>query len=151
MIPFARSREAKVLAAGVDLLRASFEARGFTYHSGTNATSSGGPFATGHFRKGSLEISLIVRNKTQLGCPNYSEGNGYAGHDDIVRTLGFAGQEALVHGEQLGFVSRSGGDAFEALGADLSQIVFPELDRSETSFREALARAVKLAQASLGL
>ena len=150
MVPFIASPESKVLSAGVKHLDESLAERGFTYRSGAKAHSSGGPFATGHFRKGDIEIGLIVRNKSQLGCPNYSIGNGYAGHQDVVTALGYSGQEELVEGEFLEFIARNGGDPFEALRSDLNRLILPQLDRGEAAFRESLGRAVRIANAKLG-
>lgn len=103
--------------------------------------SSGGSFAVGFFRRGPLEIGLIVRNRNELGCPNYFAGKGYAGHDDMIWALGADGKEQLVAGEWLSFQARSGGDAFDALRHDLENIILPALDDSEVQFLESLAHA----------
>jgi len=142
--------ESTFLARGVESLRDQFISRGFIYQPGTAASSSGGPFATAHFRKGDLEVGLVVRHNSRLGCPNYSLGNGFAGHNDLVRALGYEGREDLVEGERLEFVSRSGRDAFAALRSDLESLILPVFDRSETEFRSALAVAVRDAHARLG-
>jgi hypothetical protein len=78
-----------------------------------------------------------------LGCPNYSNGSGYAGHDDIVEALGHAGQEHLVPGDSLAFRARDGGDAFDALQSDFERIILPAFDRSEKDFRAAVDSAVR--------
>jgi hypothetical protein len=113
--------------------------------------SSGGPFAVAFFRRGRLEIGLIVRHRMALGCPNYSAGAGYAGHDDLVWALGATGKEQLVAGEWLSFKARDCNDPFDALRHDLESIVLSALDESEVQFLASLQRAVDRARASLGL
>jgi hypothetical protein len=136
--------------AGVEKLRALLTAHGFDYDAGHDGSASGGPFAISYFRRGSLEIALIVRNRTELGCPNYSEGKGFAGHSDMVWALGYEGKAQLVSGEWLSFVAKDGGNPFDALRADLELLVLPALQESESTFRLALRRAVKKFQESLG-
>ncbi len=136
------STERITLERGVEKLRDLLSARGFEYSSGDEAVSSGGAFAVGVFRRGALEIGLIVRHGIELGCPNYSVGRGYAGHSSLVWALGAEGKEQLVAGKVVSFQAREGGDAFEALRHDLESIVLPALDASEALFLEALARAV---------
>lgn len=128
---------------GIAAVRGGFTERGFTYSPGPRATASAGPFATATFRRGDLEIGLIVRNTNQLGCPNYSLGRGYAGHQDVVWALGHSGSEQLVAGEELEFVARNGGDPFAALSTDLETLIFPAFDRSEKDFHRAVAAAVE--------
>jgi len=154
-----RRREAKYLSSGITSLRGLMTAYGFKYSSGTTATSSGGAFANGFFRRGTLEIGLVVRNGDELGCPNYTTGDGYAGHEDLIWALGSAGTEALVPAKPhagvfvgpLSYVNREGGDAFAALGLDLERIILPSLGRSESEFYDSLARAVKKGQSEIGL
>jgi hypothetical protein len=141
--------EGRALEAGVEKLRACLEARGFEYSSGDRGGSSGGPFAVGFFRRTDIEMGLIVRDGTALGCPNYTTGKGYAGHDDLVSALGAQGREELVSGEWLSFRSRAGGDPFEALRHDLEHIILPAIDESEDRFRTSLARACEKALARL--
>ena len=123
---------------------------GFEYVPGYVGVSSGGSFATGSFRGGAFEIGLIVRNRAALGCPNYSVGEGFAGHDDLIAALGAAGTERLISGTWSSFIAREGTDAFEALSADLEQIILPALTRSEATFRLALANAVDEHHGRLG-
>ncbi|MFN8177509.1 MAG: hypothetical protein U0167_06265 [bacterium] len=103
--------------------------------------SSGGAFAAGWFRRGDLEIGLIVRDRCQLGCPNYSEGRGHAGHHDLFWALGRDGEARLVPGAFLSCASRDGGDPFLALETDLIDVILPALESSEPDFRNAIARA----------
>ena len=142
--------ERTYFAAGVEKLRSALVTRGFVSESEAPAVSSAGIVAVGYFRKNDIEIGLIVRSESRLGCPNYTLGHGYAGHADLVWALGHAGQEQLVEGEWLAYVARSGGDPFGALRADLEHIVLPTLDRSEAEFRAAVAAAVQRAQSRLG-
>jgi hypothetical protein len=142
--------EGVFLAAGVNAVRALLESRGFRYEASSSATSSGGPFAAGYFRRPDLEIGLIVRNGARLGCPNYSAGGGYAGHGDLVAALGAAGREHLIEGPHLDFVSRNGEPAFDSFRADLETFILPALDRSAEQFHASLAAAVRTGQARLG-
>jgi hypothetical protein len=145
------SVERTTLDQGVDRLRPLLEGRGFTYSAGDEAASSGGRFAAGSFRRGTLEIGLIVRDRVALGCPNYSTGHGYAGHDDVIQALGADGRQQLVAGEGLAFRARGGGDSFEALRQDLERIILPALDDSEDRFLASLQRACERVRAGLGL
>jgi hypothetical protein len=142
---------------GIEKIRSVLEDRGFQYVPGEKGGSSSGPFAIGFFRRtvgflrrDVLEIGLIVRFGNQLGCPNYSDGRGYAGHEDLVWAIDAAAQARLVAGEFLSCRSKLGGDPFDALKADLVEIVLPALDASEAKFRKALRRAVHKGQTGMG-
>lgn len=102
--------------------------------------SSGGAFATVVFRRTPLELGIIVRGVV-LGCPNYSVGSGYVGHDGLIEALGRAGDEQLIAGVGLSFRARDGGDPVDALCTDLKRIILPVLDASEDDFRAAIAAA----------
>jgi len=143
--------ERATLEAGIERVRAALGARGFEYSRGDQAVSSGGPFAVGFFRRGNLEIGLIVRDSVALGGPNYSVGRGYAGHHHLIWALGAEGTEQLVAGDSVSFKARTGGDAFEAFRHDLESIVLPALDASEARFLVSLGRAVDKARAEIGL
>lgn len=121
-------------------LASLFEARGFVTGGIEEGTSSGGAFATVTCRRGALEIGLIVRGD-ELGCPNYSDGSGFVGHDDMIGALGCAGEQELVSGHGLGYGAWYGGDAFDALRSDLECIILPVLDASEVAFLSAIAAA----------
>ena len=135
------TRERLSLNRGIAKLQPLLAEYGFQYEPGDQAVSSGGAFATGFFRRGKLEISLIVRFGDQLGGPNYSEGAGYAGHTDMFWALGRAGEATLVPSDSLSFKARDGGDAFEALLTDFETIILPALQESPNDFSAALARA----------
>jgi hypothetical protein len=126
---------------GLSAIRPLLEARGFTYSEAEQAVSSGGSFAVANFSRGDMEIGLIVRNGSQLGCPNYAAADGYVGHDDLIWALGHEGKEQLVEGDWHSFRARDGGNVFDALRADLELIILPVLDRSEEAFRTAVAGA----------
>ncbi len=143
--------ERAALDAGAERILAPLSAHGFEYSRGDQGVSSGGPFAVGFFRRGALEIGLIIRSGHELGCPNYSAGRGYAGHADLMYELGAAGREQLVEESWWAFKGRDGGDPFEALRHDLETIVLPALASSATQFLAALARAVERHLASIGL
>jgi len=82
---------------------------GFRYEPGDGGNSSGGSFASAAFRRGDLEIGLIVRGQGELGCPNYSRGKGYAGHEDVFGALGHEGEERLVLSGFISYADRDGG------------------------------------------
>jgi hypothetical protein len=138
------------LNAGLEKLRPLLSSDHFQLNHGNDGISSGGSFAVAFFRRGILEISLIVRNKTELGCPNYSEGNGYAGHNDLISALGHEGREQLVAGGGTSYVAKGGGDPFDALRSDLEQFVLPPFRASENGFNIALAQAVQKFHKKLG-
>ncbi len=150
MTEFGKAERA-TLDAGVEKLRPGLSSRGFEYSMGDQAVSSGGPFAVGFFRRGMLEIGLIVRDRIALGCPNYSSGHGSAGHHHLIWALGAEGKEHLAPGKWLSFEARTGGDPFEALRHDLEAIVLPALDESEAQFLASLGRAIDKARVELGL
>jgi len=134
--------ERAFLDAGVARIAPSLARYGFTYVPGDTASSSGGPFAVGYFRRGDFEIGLIVRNQRGLGCPNYSVGTGFAGHCDLMDTLGAQGSSHLIPGPWPTYVSADGSDVFEALAADLERFLIPVLMRSEEEFRAGLAKTI---------
>jgi hypothetical protein len=89
-------------------------------------------------------------DRDQLGCPNYSEGHGYAGHAGMFRELGKTGNERLIQGGRLSFRARDGGDPFDALLADFDEVILPALRQSPDKFSEALARDHRKFQDELG-
>ena len=143
--------ERAALDAGAERLLAPLSAHGFAYSRGVQGVSSGGPFAVGFFRRGPLEIGLVIRSGHELGCPNYSAGRGYAGHADLMYELGAAGREQLVEDSWWAFKGRDGGDPFDALRHDLESIVLPALASSEPQLLAALGRGVERSLASIGL
>ena len=68
------SSEQQTLRDGVQRVEEVLRPHGFTHTLKEPGVSSGGPFAVAEFRRGPLEIGLIVRNRDQFGCPNYSVG-----------------------------------------------------------------------------
>jgi hypothetical protein len=144
------SAERTYLAVGIEKLETLLKEYGFDYYPGDQAVSSGGRFALGFFRRGNLEIGLIVRHQNELGCPNYSEGGeGYAGHDDLFWALGKEGESMLVPGQDLAYVARDGGDPFDALLSDLEHVILPAIQKSDADFSRARARAHKKFQDQL--
>jgi len=143
--------ERRTLEDGIELIEGLLRSYGFErYPSDDDGVSSGGSFATCEFRRDDLEFGLIVRHQTKLGCPNYSEGKGYAGHQDMIRHLGKAGSERLVAGEFLSFEDRLGGNPFQALKYDLQEILLPTLQQAEAEFRAAIRKAHGERMRSLG-
>jgi len=145
------SVERTVLARGIEKIRGILEARGFHYAPGDQSVSSGGSFAVGFFRRGDLEIGLIVRSGGALGCPNYSEQRDCAGHEELIQEIDPSAEAQLVAGEFVHFRSRVGGDAFDALRVDLETVILPALDASDAEFRQALRRAVNVGRLRIGL
>jgi len=141
--PARSTPESTNLAVGVKKLRPLFAEHGFRYAPDHHGVSHGGQFATGVFRRGRLKIELIVRNRDELGCPNYTEGQGYVGHDDVFWALGREGEAQLVLGGWLSFRAKDGGDPFDALLVDLERVVLPALQRSQADFSAAIARAFR--------
>ena len=131
------------LDAGIAKIASRLARCQFAYVPGDTATSSGGPFASGLFRRGDIEIGLIVRNRNTFGCPNYTVGSGFAGHDAVMDALGARGRARLVPGPWPTFVASDGSDVFDAFADDLEQFLFPVLTRSEEQFRAALTKAVR--------
>ena len=136
------------MRSGLEKIRPLLGLEGFRFEPGDEAASSGGAFATCVFRRGSLQVGLIVRNGNQLGCPNYSAGHGYAGHDDVIWALGRDGKAQLVlRGRS--YTAADGGDPFDALATDLRDVILPALRKSEAAFSAAIARAHRKFQKSL--
>jgi hypothetical protein len=133
--------EREIMNSGVEQIRPYLEARQFEYSSGEQGVASAGPFAVASFRRRCLQLGLIVRQGSGLGCPNYSDGTFYVGHHDLIASLNADGREKLVEGTWPSFTARHGGDAFEALRDDLDSIILPALDVSEATFIELLGRA----------
>lgn len=115
------------------------ERHGFTRAS-EHGVSSGGPFSSATFRRNSVELGFIVRGAA-LGCPNYSIGHGYVGHENVLWALGRAGDKRLVRGAGLEYRDRLGGDAIDALCNDLEHLVLPALEASAQQFALAVERA----------
>jgi hypothetical protein len=136
----ASSPESVALSAGVAKLLPLLDGNGFQYQAGDIAIAHEA-FATGVFRRNVLEISLIVRHGSGLGCPNYSVGQGFAGHEDLFSALGHANRAHLVKGDFPAYRARDGGDPFVALEDDLRRIVLPALQASERDFHTAVGRA----------
>jgi hypothetical protein len=144
------SSEQQTLRDGVERVEQVLRSHGFTHTLQEPGISSGGPFAVAEFRRGKLNIGLIVRNKDQLGCPNYSVGQGFAGHQDLIAELGHTGEEQLVSGSDLSYVGKDDQNPFDALIADLQEFIVPWIEKSEESFLAALRRAVARHHERLG-
>ena len=114
---------------------------GFSHETSDSGTSSGGRFATVKFTKDALEIGLIVRFGSELGCPNYSEGKGYAGHCDLMSFIDPCAVPKLVPNGSISYCSAQGGDPFEALLYDLEHTILPALKKDSIAFSSALAKA----------
>jgi len=142
--------ERTALEAGAARLRPLLGSFGFAYVPGYDGCSGGGPFAVSYFRRELLEIGLIVRQQAKLGCPNYSVGEGWVGHEDLLAVLGHDGRARLVPGEWPAWVAADGGDGFAALRADLEDPILPALREPPARYRIVLARAVRACRARRG-
>jgi hypothetical protein len=92
---------------------------------------------------GRIELSLIVRDGGELGCPTYRAGGALAPHEDLFRELGHEGEAQLVRGGRVSYRANDGGDSFDALLRDLELVVLPALRESESNFIDAILRSFK--------
>jgi hypothetical protein len=138
----ANTIEQSTLGACVATIAPLLLAEGFAYLPAEAASSSAGPFAAGVFRRGEFEIGLVVRTGKQLGCPNYSYGTNYIGHEDLMDELDAPGMAELVPGPELSYVARHGGDPFNALRTDLERVVLPALRADEANLRVSFDNAL---------
>ena len=127
--------------AGVAKLMPLLSSYGFSLASSDTGSSSGGRFATATFSKENFEIGLIVRFGSELGCPNYSEGHGYAGHGGLISAIDSDAQPRLVPNGPISYCAVDGGDPFDALMHDLERTILPSLKNDSAAFRVSLARA----------
>lgn len=136
--------EADTLDAGVQQLLPLLSSYGFSRKASHTGSSSGGPYATATFVCDKLEIGLIVRFKSELGCPNYTEGKGFAGHSRLIAKLNQDYEPSLVSdGSGITYCSADGGDAFLALRDDLDKLILPAFRDAPEAFSDALVRAHK--------
>lgn len=140
--------EQRFLEAGVARLIPLLSAHGFV-RAESEAGRAHSYFATTTFRRGTLEIGLIVRDKNRLGCPAYSAGDGYVGHTELLQALDPEREAALVLDEFVHFKAADSGDPFEALRADLAEVVLPAIANDETGFRRILTAEVARWMAAL--
>lgn len=126
-------------------------AHGFVRTGSEAGVASAGPFAAVTFRRGTIELGLIVRDKARLGGPTYSAGAGYVGHTELVHALDRNRRAKLVEDEWVHFKAADGGDAFEALRADLAEVVLPAVTDDEERFRAVLAAEFSRRMASWGV
>jgi len=143
------SAEYSTLNAVIASIWPLLEPRGFHF-TRDDGTASNGTFANVTFRRADFEFGLIVRHGDKLGCPNYSYGGGYVGHDDVIRQLGRSGDEALIPNDSTEYRARNGGNAIDALRADLERFILPALDTSEHDFADTIHRALEHARAERG-
>ncbi len=143
--------EHQFLEAGLANLLPLLAAHGFSRVDSAGGVSSAGPFAAVTLRRGTIELGLIVRDRVRLGCPNYSAGGGYVGHTEVLKALDPERRPALVEDAWFHFKATDGGDPFEALLADLSEVVLPAIANDEERFRRILADAFRRRMASWGV
>jgi hypothetical protein len=133
--------EAVFLAEGITKMQSVLDSAGLRLEGGSHASASLGPFATATFRRGEFAIGLIVRGRNCFGGPDYSYENRHTLHEDLFWALGQEGRNQLIRKELFEYGGRDGGDAFEALAADLREVIVPSLTQSEEQFRIAAHRA----------
>src|SRR5579863_865193 len=132
--------EAAFLAEGIAKMKSVLEWGGFHLEAEAQASASLGPFATASFRRGEFAIGLIVRGRNRFGGPDYSYENQHTLHEDLFWALGEEGRNQLIRKERFEYAARNGGDPFEALAADLREVIIPKLTQSEEEFRSAAHR-----------
>jgi len=135
------SPEQQIMNAGVAKLQPLLASYGFSNASLNSGSSSGGRFATATFTRDNLEIGLIVRFGCEFGCPNYTEGNGYAAHGALILALVPNAELRLIPSGFVSYCAADGGDSFDALKEDLEQIILPALRDDPEGFSSALAKA----------
>jgi hypothetical protein len=72
----------EALQTGVELLDTLMKSHGFIYTPITAGVSSGGPFATGEFRRGNRSLELHYRYS--LGLVTYHVGDLVLSHEDYM-------------------------------------------------------------------
>ena len=106
------SPPAKILADGVDILRAILESHEFEYVRGLESAGSGGRFARGSFVREDRHLEFSVRRA--LGLVRYHVGSVSLSHDEYVRAVsGFSGEYPGYSAEPL--------DGFRHLLSDLRE------------------------------
>jgi hypothetical protein len=149
-ILFGLKRNRAALEAGVRTVEGPLVDLGFSYEPDVAGTSSRGSFATGRFRRGNIEIGLIVR-QGHFGGPSYGVGGLFADHGELIAVLGLKGRERLIAGKRANYVARDGTDAFAALRLDLEELILPALIRSEPEFRAAVVNVANALARRLGM
>jgi hypothetical protein len=133
--------EAAFLTEGIAKMQSVLGSAGLRLEGGSQASASLGPFASATFRRGEFAIGLIVRGRDCFGGPDYSYENRHTLHEDLFWALGQEGRNQLIRKERFQYVGRDGGDPFDALAADLREVIVPSLTQSEEQFRTAAHRA----------
>lgn len=113
------------LLGGAKLLATVLSPLGFEFRDEYVASSSGGAFANGYFESRDLRIGLIVR-RNGLGAIVHESGEYQAEHTELLHALGFGNRIACEYQDSsMRTVAKNGGNAFEAVRADLEQLLLP--------------------------
>lgn len=143
------SPELTTLRSGIAKLMPLLSLHGFLYDLDTSGSSSGGRYAAVTLKRNNLEIGLIVRSQTKLGCPNYSLGHGYAGHASVMTEIDSECKPRLACDEFHSYIAVDGGDPFDALKSDLERYFLPLLSNDPDALDAAITRAVRTFQREL--
>jgi hypothetical protein len=144
-----QSPEFITLNDGIAKLMPLLSTHGFSRESPDLGSSSAGRFAAVTLKRDNLEIGLIVRFGTKLGCPNYTLGNGYAGHARVMMELNPECQPKLVPDDSISYCAVDGSDPFDALKFDLETYLLPILSNDSDGLNAAVARAATAFQREL--
>ena len=118
------SPETTTLKTGITVLMPVLSLHGFSHDAEDSGSSPGGRFATVTFKRNNLEIGLIVRSKSKLGCPNYTLGHGYAGHARVMAEINTDCNPKLIPDDFISYHAVDGSDPFDALKSDLETYFF---------------------------
>ena len=143
------SPETTTLKTGITVLMPVLSLHGFSHDAEDSGSSSGGRFATVTFKRNNLEIGLIVRSKSKLGCPNYTLGHGYAGHARVMAEINTDCNPKLIPDDFIAYHAVDGSDPFDALKSDLETYFFPLLSNDSDALDAAITRAARAFQREL--
>jgi hypothetical protein len=115
---------------------------GFHCEMGDAGVSSSGSFANGFYKRGPIEIGLIMRGDA-LGSPNYGYQGHSASHDELVEALGRTDgvlrfDRRFDHWK---LVTVDGRPILDALVSDLEAIIVPTILENPTAYTEAIGEA----------
>ena len=112
--------ESKLLEV-VEKLQPILEPLGYSFTLEYKATSSGGPFANGFFKKDRLQIGFIWRELSGLGDIVYENEKYSVDHNDIMEHFKLSKQQKFVFDRKKWITySRDGGDVVDAAMFDMN-------------------------------
>ena len=142
-------KAAESLAAIVDRLDEVVGPWGFAFEPDEVNSSHNGPYASGHYCRGTTRIGLSCREAldnvyyehsfvTEYLCSSEIE-RFTIGHDDLMEALLIRGDE---HPDAV--VARDGGDRVAAFIHDLTTIAAPVLSKRIKRFKEIMRRGLRV-------